>query len=209
VEDLDVAAEDFASRYGLLSLSGGSHPGRGTANRIVPLGDSYLELIAVVDQTEAERFPSSQRVRRAVETGRAFAGWAVRTDDLEDTLAELSSAGFPVSRSGIAEGRRRLPDGRELAWRSAELVQDGAFGALPFLIEWRVPSELFPGAAPVDHPGGARGVRSMILSDSDPDQALAQLRQLLAGDFDYAVERGRPGVAGIVIDASGGTLRVG
>jgi hypothetical protein len=209
VEDLDVAAEDFASRYGLLSLSGGSHPGRGTANRIVPLGDSYLELIAVVDHAEARRFPTSQRVRRAIESGRAFATWAVRTDDLADTLAELSGAGFPVPRSGIAEGRRRQPDGRELAWRSAELVQDAAFSALPFLIEWRVPSELFPGAAPVDHPGGARGVRSTRVSDPHPEQALAQLRRLLAGDLEYSVGRGRPGVAGVVIDASGGTLTIG
>lgn len=204
-----MAAEDFANKYGLLSLSGGSHPGRGTANRIVPLGDSYLELIAVVDQAEAQPFPASQRVRRAIETGRAFATWAVRTDDLEDTLAELSRGGFPVPRSGTAEGRRRQPDGRELAWRSAELVQDAAFSALPFLIEWRVPSELFPGAAPIDHPGGARGVRSLILSDPCPDQALAQLRQLLADDLDYAVERGAPGVASIVIHTSAGTLTVG
>jgi hypothetical protein len=208
-EDLDVAAADFANRYGLLSLSGGSHPGRGTANRIVPLGDSYLELIAVVDRAEAQRFPTSQRVQRAVESGRAFASWAVRTDDLEATLAELGNAGFQVPRSGIVEGHRRQPDGRDLAWRSAELVQDAEFSTLPFLIEWRVPPGLFPGAAQVDHPGRPRGVRSMILSDPDPDQALAQLRRLLARDLDYAVERGRPGVAGVVIDTSGGTLTVG
>jgi hypothetical protein len=208
-EDLALAAEDFANRYGLLSVSGGSHPGRGTANRIVPLGDSYLELIAVVDQAEAQPFPTSQLVRRAIETGRAFATWAVRTDVLEDTLAELSRAGFPVPRSRTAEGRRRQPDGRELAWRSAELVPDAAFSALPFLIEWRVPAGLFPGTAPIEHPGGARGVRSVILSDPYPDQARAQLRQLVADDLDYAVERGRPGVAGIVIDTSAGTLAVG
>jgi hypothetical protein len=49
----------------------------------------------------------------------------------------------------------------------------------------------------------------MRVSDPNPDQALAQLRQLLAGDLDYSVERGRPGVAGVVIDTSGGTLTVG
>jgi hypothetical protein len=208
VEDLDVAAEQFESRYGLVSLSGGRHPGRGTANRIIPLGDSYLELIAVVDDAEAEHFQTSMRVRRAVQAGRTFAAWAVRTESLEETLAELGSAGFPLPDSGVADGRRRQPDGRQLAWRSAELVPGGTFSSLPFLIEWRVPPEVFPGAASVHHPAGARGVRSTILADPDPDRAGTLLHKLLTGDFHYAVEHGPAGVAAVVIDAARGELRV-
>jgi hypothetical protein len=45
VRDLDAAAARFEA-LGLSSYAGGSHPGLGTSNRIVPLGDSYIELLA-------------------------------------------------------------------------------------------------------------------------------------------------------------------
>jgi hypothetical protein len=45
VRDLDAAAARFDS-LGLSSYPGGSHPGLGTSNRIVPLGDAYIELLA-------------------------------------------------------------------------------------------------------------------------------------------------------------------
>jgi Glyoxalase-like domain len=44
VDDLDRAAAQVQERYGLASVPGGRHPGWGTANRIIPLGPSYLEL---------------------------------------------------------------------------------------------------------------------------------------------------------------------
>ena len=47
--DLEAAAREFEARLGLSSVDGGRHRDWGTANRIVPLGSSYLELVAVVD----------------------------------------------------------------------------------------------------------------------------------------------------------------
>jgi hypothetical protein len=57
VADLDVAAAALEREHGLASVAGGRHPGHGTGNRIVPLGDSYLELMAVVDEDEASASP--------------------------------------------------------------------------------------------------------------------------------------------------------
>jgi Glyoxalase-like domain len=48
VVDLNAAGERFEVMYGLVSVEGGRHPGWGTANRVVPLGENYLELVAVV-----------------------------------------------------------------------------------------------------------------------------------------------------------------
>jgi len=208
VESLDVAAKDFASRYGLLASPGGRHPGRGTANMIVPLGESYVELIAVVDDSEARSIPTSTRVRRAVESDRTFAAWAVRTDDLEQTRAEAVAEGLRLPSSETVNGLRRRPDGQELAWRSAELVPNGEFSSMPFLIEWQLSPELFPGAAPVAHPSGARGVLSVVLSDPAPQAALSNLRRLLADELDYRVEQGPPGVLEIVLDTPAGPLRL-
>ena len=53
VAELRAAGLEIEERYGLMSVEGGHHPAWGTANRIVPLGDSYLELIAVVDEAKA------------------------------------------------------------------------------------------------------------------------------------------------------------
>ena len=77
--DLSRAVSEFEGRYGLVSVEGGRHADWGTANRIVPLGDRYLELVAVVDPAEA-----SQSFGRWVANARAGQplGWAVRTDDL-------------------------------------------------------------------------------------------------------------------------------
>jgi len=39
--DLSRAVTEFEGRYGLVTVEGGRHEDWGTANRIIPLGDSY------------------------------------------------------------------------------------------------------------------------------------------------------------------------
>ena len=83
VTDLAAAGRELQARYGLASVEGGRHPDWGTANRILPLGDSYLELIAVVDQAAAAGSSLGQWVAsRASRLGRPL-GWAVRTSGLD------------------------------------------------------------------------------------------------------------------------------
>ena len=53
--DLEAAAREVEARIGLASVEGGRHRDWGTANRIVPLGSSYLELVAVVDAGRRSR----------------------------------------------------------------------------------------------------------------------------------------------------------
>jgi hypothetical protein len=69
VAGLSAAAQEMEKRDGLASVEGGRHTASGTANGIVPLGKTYLELVAVVDATEARcrgviRVRASARVRR-------------------------------------------------------------------------------------------------------------------------------------------------
>src|SRR5262245_31668761 len=47
--NLDAGVASLEDRFGLASVPGGLHPGWGTANRIVPLGDTYIEMISVVE----------------------------------------------------------------------------------------------------------------------------------------------------------------
>jgi Glyoxalase-like domain len=171
---------------------------------IVPLGGAYLELIAVVDVAEAARRPTSMRVARAVESGRSFAVWVVRTEDLDAARAQLLRQGLELPE--IGHGARRRPDGVELTWRMQELVRDAALSPLPFLIEWRVAPGDHPGAAAVAHPCGATGVVAVTLSDPDPMAARVRLRTVLCEGVEHDVVPGAPGVVAVTLDTPNGRL---
>ena len=102
----------------------------------MPLGATYLELVAVVDEAEAARSAFGRWVA-ASRAGAPF-GWAVRTDDLDAVAARLGLT--------VRDGARQAPDGRRLTWRMAGIEQAAAEPALPFFIEWG-PETPFPGAA--------------------------------------------------------------
>jgi 2-dehydropantoate 2-reductase len=89
VSDLTAAAEEIEGRHGLPSIEGGRHRGWGTANRIVPLGDAYLELVAVVDETAAAKSTFGRWVLAAHPTLLRPLGWAVRTRDLDEVARRL------------------------------------------------------------------------------------------------------------------------
>jgi hypothetical protein len=70
VRDLDAAADRLGA-LGLTSYFGGTHPGLGTSNRIVPLGLSYIELLAAA--------PFDDR----------FVGWMIRGAPLGDDAVPM------------------------------------------------------------------------------------------------------------------------
>ena len=140
VPDLDAAGAALEARFGLPSTAGGRHPGFGTANRIVPLGGAYLELVTVADPVQAAasafgRWVASARPSRPM-------GWAVRTDDLDGAVRRLGLDAVPGSRSA--------PDGTLLRWRMAGIEAAAAEPFLPFFIEWGAGTP-FPGGR--DGPG--------------------------------------------------------
>ena len=141
VTDLGSAARELEARYGLISVEGGRHPGWGTANRIVPLGDAYIELVTVVDEAEAERSAFGSWVAGALPALARPLGWAVRTtiDDVAERL------GLTVDT-----GSRAVDGGPSLRWRLAGVEHAAAEPALPFFIEWGDGTPL-PGRAAVTH----------------------------------------------------------
>jgi hypothetical protein len=111
VTDLDSARRTMES-VGLTVREGGRHPGRGTANLIVPFsgGGQYLELLAVVDEAEALSSPQGRPVVAALSRrGAGLARWSVEADDIEATASRV---GLPVE-----ERQRVLVDGTVVRWR--------------------------------------------------------------------------------------------
>jgi len=103
VADLAAAASVMEAKYGLTSMEGGRHPGWGTANRIVPLGAAYLELVAVVDRAQATRSAFGSWVAHGSSESLRPLGWAVRTDDLDAVTSRLhltATEGSRVARDG-------------------------------------------------------------------------------------------------------------
>ena len=80
--DLDDAVAAFEGDHGVTSVPGGRHGGHGTANRLVPLGDDYVELVAVVDRGEAAHSLFGTWVAERSRRDGAD-GVALRTDDID------------------------------------------------------------------------------------------------------------------------------
>jgi hypothetical protein len=143
VGDLDEAARRYEDDLGFASVPGGRHPGHGTGNRIIPLGDAYLELMAVVDENEADRSPLGTWARERVdETGGGPAALCLRTDDI-DAVAHR------IGRPPLAMSRRR-PDGVTLDWHLVGL-DDAITDGVPFFIQWHVPDRDHPGHDRITH----------------------------------------------------------
>lgn len=191
VPDLGQAADTFQSRYGLRSLDGGRHPGLGTENRIIPLGDNYLELLTVVDRREARTNPFGMwATRRIEEDPWRPAALCLRTKHIRRVAGRLGIE--PVSMS------RTRPDGIVLRWRAAGLEQTLTRGH-PFFIEWDIDM--------ADHPGraaeGQGPIERVVLSGRSDE-----LRGWLGADAELSVIDGPPGVAGLTIGHPSGPIEL-
>jgi hypothetical protein len=160
VADLAKAGQEFEERHGLASIEGGRHPAWGTANRIVPLGDSYLELIAVIDAAKAAESAVGRWVAHGVTDPARPLGWAVRTSDLDEIARRLDLS--------VSAGSRVTPDGGQLSWRTAGMDQAIAEPGLPFFIEW-APGTKLPGEADIRHPAGKARLSRLVLH-ADPNR---------------------------------------
>jgi hypothetical protein len=191
VDNLGAAARAVEERHGLASVEGGRHPGWGTANRIVPLGETYLELIAVVDEAEAAGSVFGSWVAAGATAAGQPLGWAARTGDL-DAIAD---------RLGLAVEAKSRQDaqGRTLRWRVAGMTEAAAERPLPFFVEWGEGTP-FPGRAPVEHPAGPVGIARLVL-----DGHAERLSHWLGRELpEVSVRPGDPGVAEVVLTGRDG-----
>jgi Glyoxalase-like domain len=157
VEHLDTAADRFRA-MGFDVLDGGVHPGVGTANRVIPLGEQYIELLGVVSPAEARQNEYGRSLLRATADGDRLVRWSLRTDGIDEVASRL---GISVERR-----RRERPGGEVLTWRAAGLDLALADATLPFFMQWDRP-EQYPGAMPAAHENGARGVTRLVVTPRD------------------------------------------
>jgi hypothetical protein len=193
VADLKAAGLEIEERYGLTSVEGGHHPAWGTANRIVPLGDSYLELVAVVDAAKADKSSFGRWVASSASSSLRPFGWAVRTTRLDEIAGRLGLS--------VHAGSRATPGGGEVRWRSTGLEQAAAEPSLPFFIEWG-PKTRFPGRAEIRHAAGAARIARLDLS-ADAGRLASWLGE---HHLPIVVSPGKPAVTAIHIAVDQGHI---
>jgi hypothetical protein len=128
--DLDRGIELVEENTGVRPAIGGVHPGRGTRNALLSLGERrYLEVIAPDPaQSEIVHYP---QLRSMIEP--RLIGWAVHPPDIAAVAKQLREN--KIAFTGPDDGSRKRPDGRVLTWKTVNLADD-RHGLLPFFIEW-------------------------------------------------------------------------
>ncbi|NEX47712.1 VOC family protein [Pseudotabrizicola algicola] len=176
--DLAEGAAAVEAALGVPLVAGGKHPHMGTHNRLLGLGEAYLEVIAVDPSAPAPAWPRWFALDEFAGPPR-LTNWVAACDDLEAAVATApAGVGVPVD---LARG--------DLRWRMA-IPEDGRLpfgGCFPALIEWRGPHP-----APRLPDVGARLARLVV---THPEAAA--LRAALAGcaDARLVIEAGPKGMA--------------
>jgi hypothetical protein len=133
VPNLTTGIEHVERILGVKSVAGGQHPGGGTRNALIGLGDeTYLEIIG----PDPEQ-PKPVRPRRfGIDNLKSprLVTWAVKSTDLEATAQKAKTVGLDLG--DIQSGSRRRPDGVLLAWRLTVSRTLTADGIVPFFIDW-------------------------------------------------------------------------
>lgn len=172
--DLDSGIAYVEKHTGVRAAFGGVHPGRGTRNALLSLGEKhYLEIIAPDPQQPGA--PDHYGLQKLTEP--RLVGWAAHPGDLNQFAARLRDAS--IKFEGPTPGSRQRPDGRLLQWKTLNL-QDTYDGLFPFFIEWSAgtthPSE--------DAPPGCKIVQFAL---SAPDEKTLTSTSDLLG-LDVAIE---------------------
>ena len=131
--DPDHAATEVEAAVGVRASAGGRHLAHGTFNRLIWLGDSYIELMGVFDESLAASSWWGRYALSVLERGGGFMGIVLASDDLAVDADRLRKAGSVLGEP--EPGSRTRPDGRVVRWTIAhEPVPDLDLGLL-FLIE--------------------------------------------------------------------------
>ncbi len=169
VHDLDRAAAQFGQKLGLQPSGGGVHPTGGTANRVIVIGDTYLELITMRVSDEVQ--PSM--VERLAK-GEGYLNVVLASDNIEAEGAAMRKRG--VSIIGPTPGELRSADGRSRGWSRIDVEQPVLAQRYPFLIQHDSTGEerrhrLAGWQTPPAHPLGVIQVLSATIAVTDLQEA--------------------------------------
>jgi len=170
--DLDQGITFIEERTGVRAALGGVHPGRGTRNALLSLGEHcYLEIIGPDPEQkdiQASAVPLVSMMKQL--TNPRLIGWAVHPGEIQALGDRLRQSGVAVQ--GPLPGSRTQPDGGILSWKTL-LLADDRQGLLPFFIEWNA-SSVHPST---NAPKGCR-LERFAVAGPDPTELSKTFQQL-------------------------------
>lgn len=194
---VDLAATAARLRaVGLDVQEGGTHPQFGTRNMVVPLGRSYLELLAVEDRAVAEQALFGQTLLALTADGDRLVRWSIRTDRIDEVAEDLGI--------DIDERSRLHPDGRTLRWRSAGMTPSLLDPSRPFFMQW--PDADWPGREPAEHEVPVGEILDLEVSVPDRE---ALTHRTLGADLPLTVHDGPGDLLSVTIEVDGRPWRIG
>jgi catechol 2,3-dioxygenase-like lactoylglutathione lyase family enzyme len=198
--DLERGIAFVEERTGVKAAFGGVHPGRGTQNALLSLGERhYLEIIAPDPKQAGTAGPQSSVARLGLRelAEPRLVTWAAHPGSVAALAEKLKKAG--VAAEGPTPGSRKRPDGRLLEWKTVNLADDVG-GLLPFFIEWGADS-VHPS---VDAPKGCELVSFEAMSPK-PEVLRTQFR---AVEIEISVQQGEKEMLRAKIRGPKGTMEL-
>ena len=192
--DLDRGIDFVEENTGVRPAIGGVHPGRGTRNALLSLGERrYLEIMAPDPaQNRIVHYPQIREMNDP-----RLIGWAVHPPDMAAIAKQLHES--QIAFQGPDDGSRKRPDGHVLTWRTVNLTDD-RHGLLPFFIEWSADS-IHPAK---DAPARCRLEYFEIMS-ADPEELSSTFKRM---GLDLPVERSDKARLRALISGPQGDLRL-
>lgn len=176
--DLDALEVTF-TRLGFAVVGGGTHPYLGTKNRIILLGDTYLELLAVDDPARV-----SPILTQRLPAHPGWVGFAVQSDDIAAVTSTMVARGVEVR--GPNPGKLVAPNGQARTWQTTTIGSDDFWTAaskrLPFLIQHGSTGEQhrreLAGSDTIPpNPNGAVGIAEVAIAVRSLDESAQRFAQ--------------------------------
>lgn len=194
--DLERGIAFVEERTGVKAAFGGVHPGRGTQNALLSLGErQYLEIIAPDPKQETKTDVIAAYIAKLAEP--RLVTWAAHPKKIAELAQKLSKE--KIAAAGPTPGSRERPDGTVLRWSTVNL-QNNLNGLLPFFIEWSADS-VHPS---VDAPKGCE-LGSFVAISPNPGVLVRKYRQI---GIEISVERGEKDALKTRISGPKGFLEV-
>ena len=176
VNNLEEATTTFSQKLGLAVSGGGIHPSGGTANRVIVIGDTYLELITVHTPAEAQ-----QSMRERLAKGDGYLNFVLTSDDINADSVAMAKRG--ISILGPTPGQLRSPDGRTRGWSRIDIERPDLAQPYPFLIQHDSVGEerrfrLAGWTTPPAHFLGATKVLSATIAVADLTEATERFQDI-------------------------------
>ncbi len=176
--DLEMSVKALEQDWGVPPSPGGQHPGRGTHNALLDLGDgAYLELIGPDPAQPEPKHPRGFGVD-GIAVPRLVT-WAASAPGIEGRVRRCKARGHDPGAAFSMS--RQTSTGNTLHWKLTSPDGLEGDGIVPFLIDW----------GQTDHPSesAAQGCRLVSFTAEHPDPP--RVRALLeAVEVELRVEEG-------------------